>query len=94
MDSFSEWERIIAGVPQESILGPLNFNIFVNEVFLYIEHSDLCNYSYNSTAYASGKSLSIIIERLKADLSTLINVILWYYVTQIVPGILHVMVQP
>ena len=34
-DSFSEWERIIAGVPQRSILVPLLFNIFVNEFFIY-----------------------------------------------------------
>ena len=67
------------------------FNIFINDIFLYIENSDLCNYPDDSTVYASGESLSMIIENLKADFlripkwihenlwfSTLINVILWY----------------
>ena len=66
-DSFSEWERIIAGVLQGSILRPLLCNIFINDIFLYIENLDLCNYADDSTLYASGESLSIIIENLKAD---------------------------
>ena len=57
-DSFSEWERIIAGVAQGSILGSIFFNIFINDIFLYIENSDLCNYADDSTLYASGESLS------------------------------------
>ena len=50
-DSFSEWERIIAGVLQRSILGPLHFNIFINYIFLYIENSGLCNHADNSALY-------------------------------------------
>ena len=49
-DAFSEWERIIAGVPQRTIIGTVFFNIFINNVFLYIENS----------FYASGESSSMI----------------------------------
>ena len=71
---------------------------------MYIENSDLCNHADDSTLYASGESLSIIIENLKADF---LRISRWFHGnfmvlipdkchfmgTQIVPAILYVMVQ-
>ena len=40
---YSLWSEIIAGVSQESCLGPLLFNIFLNDLLLYQEETFLIN---------------------------------------------------
>ena len=57
-NSFSEWGKVLNGVPQGSILGPLLFNIFLNDIFLSLQKCDLANYADDSTLYTSDKSIS------------------------------------
>ena len=55
--TFSEWERITTSVPQGLILGPLIFNIFLNDLFLFISNSSLSNYTDENTLYTFGDNL-------------------------------------
>ena len=56
--SFSEWlEIVVLGVPQGSILGPLRFNIFINDLLNIVEKTCICNFADDNTIYSCGTTV-------------------------------------
>ena len=70
---FSTWQNIYKGVPQESILGPVLFNVFLNDIFNFVKENKLYNYADDNTLSHSGPDLNGLVKSLEKESATLID---------------------
>ena len=77
----SDWLEILSGVPQGSILGPILFNIFINDLFLFLEETCVCNFADDNSIYACDIRLERVISRLSNDTKSVMS---WFKINSLV----------
>ena len=72
----SEWGEINKGVPQGSILGPLIFNIFLNDLFYFVKEGNMYNYADDNSISVSHKELTNLSRQLQTEAEVTVQ---WFF---------------
>ena len=72
-DTESIFQILLSAVSQGSILGPILFNLFINDLFFFTKEAELANFADDNTIYVGSKDLTEFLEILRKECGTVIN---------------------
>ena len=71
----------MSGVPQGSILRPILFIIFINDLFLFISEVELANFADDNTIYTSKKDVKEVLKVLEKENKSAID---WFKINDVI----------
>ena len=81
-ECYTSWHEIFYGVPQGSVLTPLLFNIYINELF-FADEFQMMNFADDCSLYNFSLSINDVIHTLEKQTTLLIE---WYKFNYLKPN--------
>ncbi len=69
----SSWTKLTKGIPQGSALGPFLLNVFMNDIFYFMEICDLVNNADDNTLSVIERTVQMVLSALKKDVENAMN---------------------
>ena len=71
--TYSSYLNVTQGVPQGSVLGPLFYIVYANDLINIVKNCNIAMYADDTVLYISGKNFDVSVKKMQEDIDSLVQ---------------------